>query len=71
MPTFFVVVRSTNSKLLEILSSAFRHRTGYAVLADRRTTPAVRGARERREQADTWNGHDYFVAEGKAGDLSR
>jgi hypothetical protein len=65
MAEFFVIVRKTNTKLLEILSSAFRHRTGYAVVADRRTDSAERGARERRAPGDPWNGHDFFVADGK------
>jgi hypothetical protein len=65
MPDVFVVVRRTNSKLLEILSSAFRHRTGYAVLADRRLQGDGRAASERRAAGDLWNGHDFFVAEGQ------
>ena len=65
MPEFLVVVRRTNSKLLEILSSAFRHRTGYAVVADRRLDSAGRAASERRAAGDLWNGHDFFVAEGR------
>jgi hypothetical protein len=65
MPEFLVVVRRTNSKLLEILSSAFKHRTGYAVVADRRLDSPGRAVSERRAAGDLWNGHDFFVAEGQ------
>lgn len=63
MSNFFVIVRRTNSKLLEILSSAFRHRRSYAVIADRRMRASNPYGGERRALGDPWNGHDFFVAE--------
>jgi hypothetical protein len=66
----FVVVSRTNPKLFEMLSSAFRHRSGFTVIEDRRTLAAERRSAPRtdappprRSDEDGWNGHDFLVAE--------
>jgi hypothetical protein len=53
-----------------MLASAFRHRTGFTVIQDRRARAAERRATaraeslpSRRSDGDGWNGHDFLVAE--------
>ena len=65
MASYWIVVRRENLELLEVLSVAFRGRTGFDVVADRRVNPAPRrrGASERRGPQMTWGADEFIVAE--------
>ena len=65
MASYWIVVRRENSELLDVLSVAFRGRTGFDVVADRRQGPARRrrGASERRGPQMTFGSDEFIVAE--------
>jgi hypothetical protein len=65
MASYWIVVRRDNTELLEILSVAFRGRTGFDVVADRRTGPPRkrRGPAERRGPQLEWGADEFIVAE--------
>ncbi len=65
MASYWIVVRRDNRELLEILSVAFRGRTGFDVVADRRTNESRRrrGASERRGPQLQWGADEFIVAE--------
>ena len=62
MPHYWIVVRRGRADLLELLVTAFRDRTGFAVVEDRRTEQRKR-QEERRSALTDWNHTDFFVAE--------
>lgn len=64
MASYWIVVRRENSELLDILSVAFRGRTGFDVVADRRQAESRRrrGA-ERRGPQMTFGSDEFIVAE--------
>ena len=63
--SYWIVVRRENRELLDILSVAFRGRTGFDVVADRRLThsPRRRGIGERRGPQALWGADEFIVAE--------
>ena len=65
MSSYWIVVRRENPDLFETLSVAFRGRTGFSVLADRRVACHERppGIRERREAQAVWGADEFIVAE--------
>jgi hypothetical protein len=65
MASYWIVVRRENRELLETLSIAFRGRTGFDVVADRRLTrtPRRRGPMERRGPQLPWGADEFIVAE--------
>jgi hypothetical protein len=64
MASYWIVVRRENRQLLEILSVAFRGRTGFEVVADRRTKLARRRkVTERRGPQLSWGADEFIVAE--------
>ena len=65
MASYWIVVRRDNIELLEILSVAFRGRTGFDVVADRRTNPSRRrrGPAERRGPQMLFGPDEFIVAE--------
>ena len=65
MASYWVVVRRENAELLEVLSVAFRGRTGFDVVADRRRNPfrKRRGAAERRGHQMQFGPDEFIVAE--------
>ncbi len=63
MPDYWVIVRRGNPELLDLLSTAFRGRSGFTVIVDRRETASRWASLERRGQNDDWNDHNFFVAE--------
>ena len=65
MASYWIVVRRENRELLEVLSVAFRGRTGFDVVADRRVTRSVRrrGTAERRGPQAPWGADEFIVAE--------
>ena len=65
MPSYWIVVRRDNRELLDTLSVAFRGRTGFSVVADRRMAPHEWRPRpaERREAQAAWGADEFIVAE--------
>jgi len=65
MPSYWIVVRRDNRELFETLSVAFRGRTGFSVVADRRRTPHAWRPRavDRREAQAVWGADEFIVAE--------
>ena len=64
MPSYLVVVRRDNGELFDTLSVAFRGRTGFTVVVDRRVAPERRRRfRERREAQAAWGADEFIVAE--------
>ena len=65
MASYWIVVRRENTELLDILSVAFRGRTGFDVVADRRVGPLRRrrAGSERRGPQMTWGADEFIVAE--------
>ena len=65
MPTYWVVVKSTNSALLNVLNESFRDREGFGVITDRRTGRDRSGRRDRHERraAEQWDGQEWLIAE--------
>ena len=63
MSTYWIVVQRENEDLFDTLSVAFRGRTGFRVIVDRRGREARRRARDRRGPAMMWGADDFIVAE--------
>jgi hypothetical protein len=64
MATYWIVVRRDNADLLDALSVAFRGRTGFRVIADRRAQHSRRRrVRERRGPQMPWGADEFIVAE--------
>ena len=64
MPSYLVVVRRDNTELFETLAVAFRGKTGFSVVVDRRVAPERRRRfRERREAQAAWGADEFIVAE--------
>jgi hypothetical protein len=65
MASYWIVVRRENTELLDVLSVAFRGRTGFDVVADRRLIREKRrrGMSERRGPPVPWGADEFIVAE--------
>jgi hypothetical protein len=65
MASYWIVVRRENKDLFEVLSVAFRGRTGFDVVVDRRVTRLrMRPERpERRGPQLSWGSDEFIVAE--------
>jgi hypothetical protein len=65
MPTYWVVVKSTNSALLNVLNESFRDRDGFGVITDRRTGTdrSRRTGRQERRAVEQWDGQEVLIAE--------
>jgi hypothetical protein len=65
MPTYWVVVKRTNSALLNVLNESFRDRDGFGVITDRRAGTDRSGRRERPERraVEQWDGQEVLIAE--------
>lgn len=65
MPTYWVVVKSSNSALLNVLNESFRNRDGFGVITDRRTGNDRSARRERQERraVEQWDGQEVLIAE--------
>jgi hypothetical protein len=65
MASYWIVVRRENKELLDVLSVAFRGRTGFDVVADRRLTRTRLGTgrADRRGPQMTWGSDEFIVAE--------
>jgi hypothetical protein len=65
MPSYWIVVRRNNRDLFDTLSVAFRGRTGFSVVADRRVAAGERhpNGPERREAQAVWGADEFMVAE--------
>jgi hypothetical protein len=62
MSTYWIVVRRENEDLYDTLSVAFRGRTGFRVIVDRRGHEARR-PRDRRGPQMPWGADEFIVAE--------
>ena len=65
MASYWIIVRRENPDLLDTLSVAFRGKTGFSVVADRRLDPARRrrAPEERRGAPPQWGPDEVIVAE--------
>jgi hypothetical protein len=65
MPTYWVVVKRTNSALYDVLNESFRDRKGFGVIPDRRggTDRSRRTEREERRAVEEWDGQEVLIAE--------
>jgi hypothetical protein len=65
MASYWIVVRRESTELFDILSMAFRGRTGFDVVTDRRTNASRkrRGPGERRGPQMQWGTDEFIVAE--------
>jgi hypothetical protein len=65
MASYWIIVRRDNPDLLDTLSVAFRGKTGFSVVADRRLERARRrrGPGERRGTSPPWGPDEVIVAE--------
>jgi hypothetical protein len=63
MATYWIVVRRENEELFDTLSVAFRGRTGFRVIVDRRSRERMRRARDRRGPQMLWGADEFIVAE--------
>ena len=65
MPTYWVVVKRTNSALLNVLNESFRDREGFGVITDRRTGADRSSRRDRQERraVEQWDGQEVLIAE--------
>jgi hypothetical protein len=65
MASYWIIVRRENRELLDTLSVAFRGKTGFSVVADRRQERARRrrGFGERRGAPPQWGPDEVIVAE--------
>ena len=64
MPSYLIVVRRGNRDLFDTLAVAFRGKTGFTVVVDRRVSPERRRRmRERREAQAAWGADEFIVAE--------
>ena len=65
MASYWIIVRRENPELLDTLSVAFRGKTGFCVVADRRESRARRrrGPGERRGTPPQWGPDEVIVAE--------
>jgi len=65
MPTYWVVVKRTNSALLNVLNESFRDREGFGVITDRRmgTDRSSRRERQERRAVEQWDGQEVLIAE--------
>jgi hypothetical protein len=64
MSSYWIVVRRDNRDLFDTLSVAFRGRTGFSVVADRRVAGDERRSRvERRGAKVVWGADEFVVAE--------
>lgn len=65
MPSYWIVVRRNNRELFDTLSVAFRGRTGFSVVTDRRVAadePHSSGP-DRREAQAVWGADEFMIAE--------
>jgi hypothetical protein len=65
MASYWIIVRRENPDLLDTLSVAFRGKTGFCVVADRRRERPRRrrGPGERRGTPPRWGPDEVIVAE--------
>jgi hypothetical protein len=63
MASYWIVVSRGNPELFELLSVAFRGRTGFNVIVDRRGTGAGAPAGERRLKPSDLGPDEFIVAE--------
>ena len=63
MSTYWIVVRPENEELFDTLSVAFRGRTGFRVIVDRRGLEKRRRSRDRRGPQMLWGADEFMVAE--------
>ena len=65
MASYWIIVRRENRELLDTLAVAFRGKTGFCVLADRRVAHARRrrGFDDRRGTPPQWGPDEVIVAE--------
>jgi hypothetical protein len=63
MASYWIVVSRGNPELFELLSVAFRGRTGFSVIVDRRGTGAQALAGERRLNPSDLGPDEFIVAE--------
>jgi hypothetical protein len=64
MATYWIVVRRENDELYDTLSVAFRGRTGFRVIVDRRAHQSKRrGPQERRGTQARFGADEFIVAE--------
>jgi hypothetical protein len=65
---YWIVVRRGKEEIKEVLEIAFRGKTAFSVIEDRRVTPRrVPAARERREAGEILKMQDFIVAERRRG----
>lgn len=63
MASYWIVVPRGNGELFELLSAAFRGRTGFRVIEDRRTADAVPPGGDRRANPAPLGPDEIVVAE--------
>jgi hypothetical protein len=63
MSTYWIVVRRENEELFDTLTVAFRGRTGFRVIVDRRGGDTRRRTRDRRGPQMLWSADEFIVAE--------
>ena len=63
MSTYWIVVRPENEELFDTLTVAFRGRTGFRVIVDRRGRDSRRRSRDRRGPQMMWGSDEFIVAE--------
>ena len=63
MSNYWIVVRRENEDLYDTLAVAFRGRTGFRVIVDRRGRDTRRRPRDRRSPQTLWGADEFMVAE--------
>jgi len=63
MWTYWIVVRPENEELFDTLTVAFRGRTGFRVIVDRRGRDSRRRSRDRRGPQMMLGADEFIVAE--------
>ena len=63
MSNYWIVVRRENEDLYDTLAVAFRGRTGFRVIVDRRGQDTRSRPRDRRGPQTLWGADEFMVAE--------
>src|SRR5262245_22211968 len=63
MASYWIVVPQGNAELFDLLSMAFKGRTGFSVIMDRRTSGASAPGADRRSRSDSLGPDEIVVAE--------
>jgi len=63
MASYWIVVPRGNAELFDLLSVAFRGRTGFSVIVDRRTTESHPEREDRRSRGVELGPDEFIVAE--------